>query len=242
MGHGRSPGRHVILPALAVALVRPHAHVEVGALGRHRLDLVALLADVGDDGAGEGGPQVVAQLGIVACGADQRLVLTEAEVAGGDDGAGAEAQHVVDVTEGLVGPAHVLGKQAADHDVVADHGLGGHVAHVGFGEVDAVALQPLYVGHVVLLGVLRPHLVHDHDHDLRRRLGERGARHHHQHQQDDQYQEQALARGSHEIPLGKTNDRLLLCMAAVITSASSSPLGAGVCRCGLGRAARLRGG
>ena len=155
------PRRPVSVGSAFVA--EPQEDPEVGAAGGHRPHLVALLTDAGDDGARELGVQIRPQLGVIA-GGDQLREVRVAEVPGDVDAVGAAAEHVVGVAQGFVRPAHVLGEETADHDVVADHGLRRHVTDVGVREPGAVLLEPQDVGHVVLLRVFRVHLVHD-DHE-----------------------------------------------------------------------------
>ena len=156
-------------------LLAAHADPPVGARCGHRLDLVPLLADVGDDRARELVVQVVTELGVVH-GLDELEVVGGPEVADGHDLVRAVAEDVLGVADRLVRPAHVPWVQAADHDVVADDRFRGHVADPGVRVVDAPVLEPEHVLHVVLLGVARLHLVHDHEHHPGRLCRQRGAR------------------------------------------------------------------
>ena len=83
-------------------------------------------------------------------------------------GIGAAAEDVVLVAVDLVRPAHVLRQLSARDHVVADHGLGRHVADDRVREVLALALQLLDVGHPVASDRVRTRLVqHDDQHPLR---------------------------------------------------------------------------
>ena len=129
-----------------------------------RLDGVRLLTDGDELRARERRVQVVGELR-VALVAHERAEVVEPEVAGDVHRVGALAEDVVGVAVGLVDPAHVLRDWPGDDHVVADHGLGRHVAEVGFLKSVPASRSAPEVRHVELVGVLRDHLVEQHDQD-----------------------------------------------------------------------------
>ena len=161
----------------AAALTWPLVHAEVRfCVNVAKLDVLAELR-----------VEVVLELRVVAV-VDELVELGAAHTRRDVVRAGS-AEHGVRVAIDLVRPAHVLREQAARDHVVADHGLGGHVADDRVREGRALALELLHVLHVVAADRVRPRLVEDDDHDPGgrvRRLRGGARRRGHQHRQREQ--------------------------------------------------------
>src|SRR3990172_6032525 len=77
--------------------------------------------------------QIVLELGVTLC-RDERAILPAGHAGGDVVGAGTAAEAVIHVAVHFVRPAHVPWELTAGDDVMADHGVGGHVSYIGVWE------------------------------------------------------------------------------------------------------------